>query len=75
MGNSTIDCAGNIAHFTENRASKSSTCSLIFVPVIKKVYQGNILFVKTIHIMYVFIKGIIGKTNWYVHFFLPSVLR
>ena len=75
---STIDRAGNITNFTENRASKSfffsqnskETYSLIFVSVIKKVYQGNIPFVKTIH-MYVFIKGIIGKMNCYcqVHFF------
>ena len=75
---STIDRAGNITNFTENCASKSfffsqnskETYSLIFVSVIKKVYQGNIPFVKTIH-MYVFIKGIIGKMNCYcqVHFF------
>ena len=32
-------------------------CSLIFASVIKKVYQENIPFVKTID-MYVFIKGI-----------------
>ena len=80
---STIDRAGNITNFTENRASKSfffsqnskETYSLIFVSVIKKVYQGNIPFVKTIH-MYVFIKGIIGKMNcyWQVHFFLEESL-
>ena len=47
------------------------TCSLIFVSVIKKVYQENIPFVKPIHIMYVFIKGIIEKTNcyWQVRYF------
>ena len=45
------------------------TCSLICVSVIIKVYQEDIPFVKTIH-MYVFIKAIIGKTNyyWHVHF-------
>ena len=68
-----IDHVGNIINLTENCASKSffsqdskETCSLIFVSVIKKVYQENIPFVKTIH-MYVFIKGIIGKTNCYWH--------
>ena len=47
------------------------TCSLIFVSVIKKVHPENIPFVKLIHIMYVFINGIIGKTNcyWHVRFF------
>ena len=45
--------------------------SLIFVSVIKKVYQENIPFMKQIHIMYVFIKGIIWKTNcyWHMYFF------
>ena len=69
---SAIDRVGNI-NLTENCASKSffsqnskETCSLIFVSAIKKVYQGNIPFVKTIH-MYVFIKSIIGKTNCYWH--------
>ena len=74
-----IDRAGNIKNFTENCASKScffskdskDTCSLISVSIIKKLYQENIPLVKTIHIMYVFIKGIIRKTNchWHVHFF------
>ena len=47
------------------------TCSLIFVSVIKKEYQENISFVKPLHIMYVFFKGIIEKTNcyWHLHFF------
>ena len=73
----TIDCAGNITNFTANCASKSfffsedskEMCSLSFVSVIKKVYQENIPFVKTIH-MYVFIKNIIGKMNfyWHMHF-------
>ena len=77
---SMIDYAGNITNLTENCASKSlfffsqgskETCSLIFVSVIKKVHQENIPFVKVIHIMYVFITGIIGKTNcyWHVRFF------
>ena len=67
----SINRAGNITNFTGNCASKSfffletqETCSLIFV--IKKVYQENIQFVKTIS-MYVFIKNIIGKTNCYWH--------
>ena len=42
------------------------TYSLICVSVIKKVYQEDIPFVKTIH-MYLFIKAIIGKTNCYWH--------
>ena len=44
--------------------------ALWFLCVIKKMYQGNIPFVKTIH-MCVFIKGIIGKMNcyWHVRFF------
>ena len=33
----------------------------------KKVYGGNNPFVKTIHTMHVFIKGIIGETNCYMH--------
>ena len=76
---SAIDRTDNITNFTENQASKSfffsqdskETCSLIFVSVIKKVYQENIPFVKSIHIMYVFNKGIIAKTNcyWHVRFF------
>ena len=69
---SAIDRACNKTSFIENCAIKSlflsqdskETCSLTFVSVIKKVYQENIPFVKTIH-MYVFIKGIIGKTNCY----------
>ena len=67
---SAIDRAGNITNFTENHACKlffsqysKGMCSLIFAPAIKKVYQQNIPFVKPIHIMYVFIKSIIGKTN------------
>ena len=71
---SAIDRTDNITNFTENQASKSfffsqdskETCSLIFVSVIKKVYQENIPLVKTIQ-MYVFIKNIIGKTNCYWH--------
>ena len=71
---SAIDRAGNITNFTENRASKSfffsldskETCSSIFASVIKKVYQENISFVKTMD-MYVFIKGIIGKANCDLH--------
>ena len=70
---SVINRAGNITNFTKNRTSKSfffvkiqETCSLIFESVIKKVYQENFPFVKTID-MYVFIKGIIGKTNCYLH--------
>ena len=72
---SVIDHAGSITNFTENHAffsqESKETCSLILVPVIKKVYQGNIPFMKTIHIMYVFIKGIIRKTicYWHVRFF------
>ena len=72
-----IDCAGNITNFTINCASKSfffsedskEMCSLIFVSLIKKVYQENIPFMKTIH-MYVFIENIIRKTNcyWHMHF-------
>ena len=68
---SAIDRAGNI-NFTEHCASKS----LFFFSrlkrdvffnfcVIKKAYQENIPFVKTI--FYVFIKSIIGKTNCYWH--------
>ena len=60
------DRAGNITNFTENGASKSffcqystEKCSLIFASIIKKVYQENIPFVKTIDI-YVFIKGILN---------------
>ena len=74
---SVIGLAGNITNFTKNCTSKSffssqnskETCSLISVSVIKKVYQEDIPFVKTIH-MYVFIKGTIGKMNcyWHVHF-------
>ena len=78
---SAIDRAGSTTNFTENCASKSfffsrnskETCSLIFVSVIKRVYQyqRNIPFVKTIHTMPVFIKDIIGKMNcfWHVRFF------
>ena len=70
----TIDWVGNITNFTKNRTRKSAffsqnsieTCSLIFVSAIKKVYQENIPFVKTID-MYDFIKDIIGKTNCYLH--------
>ena len=42
-----------------------------FLCVMKKVDQGNIPFVKTIHIMYVFTKGIIRKMNcyWHMRFF------
>ena len=66
--------AGNIRNFIENHAGKSlffsqdskEMRSLIFASVIKKVYQENIPFVKTIH-MYVFIKGIIRKMNCYWH--------
>ena len=66
--------AGNIRNFIENHASKSlffsqnskEMRSLIFASVIKKVYQENIPFMKTIH-MYVFIKGIIRKMNCYWH--------
>ena len=55
---SLIDCAGNITNFIENRTSKSflfshnskEMCSLIFVFVIKKMYQENIPFMKPIHI-------------------------
>ena len=72
---SAIDHIGNITNFTENRASKSfffsqdskETCYFIFVPVIKNMYQENISFVKPLRIMYVFIKGIIGKTKCYCH--------
>ena len=41
-----------------------------FKLIIKTVYQENIPFVNTMH-MYVFIKGIIRKTNcyWHMHFF------
>ena len=73
---SATDHTGNIASFTKNRTSKgffffSRLKGDIFVSVIKRVYQGNIPFMKTIHTMYVFIKGIIGKTNcyWHMHFF------
>ena len=66
-----IDHAGNVTIFTENHRSKSffysqdskETCSLIFMFVIEMGYQENILFMKTMYIMYAFIKGIIGKTN------------
>ena len=66
---STIDCAGKITNFTKNDTSKSfffsqdskEMCSLIFVSLNKKLHQENIPFLKTIHIMYDFIKGIIGK--------------
>ena len=69
---SAIDRPGSINNFTKTRASKrfffsqdsKETCSLIFVSVIKKMYQENIPFVKTTG-MYVFIKGIIRKTNSY----------
>ena len=71
---------GNITNFTNNCTSESffffsqdskEMSSLIFVSVIKKVYQENIPFMKQIHIMYVFIKGIIWKTNcyWHMYFF------
>ena len=40
--------------------------------VIRKVYQENIPFVKTID-MYVFIKGIIGKTNCYLCVLFSSI--
>ena len=70
---------GNITNFNKNCASKGfffsqdskETSSLIFLSVVKKVYQENIPFVKQIHNMYVFIKGIIWKTNcyWHVYFF------
>ena len=58
---SAIDCVENITSFRETWASKSflffqdskETCSLMFVSAIKKVYQVNIPFVKTIH-MYLF---------------------
>ena len=76
---SAIDRAGSTTNFTENRASKGfffsrnskETCSLIFVSVIKRVYQVNVPFMKTIHTMHVLIKGIIGKMNcfWHVRFF------
>ena len=59
-----------------NKLSQDSKemCSL-FVSVIKTVYQGNIPFVKTIHIMYVLIKGIIRKMNcyWCVRFFFVCI--
>ena len=66
---SAVDHAANITNLTENRASKiyffsqdsKEMCSLIFVFVITKVFQKNIPFMKTIHIMYVFFKGIMGK--------------
>ena len=79
---STIDHASNITNLPKITQAKVSfflkiqeICSLIFVSVIKKVYQKNKTFVKPIHIMYVFIKGIIGKTNsyWHVHFFFDHI--
>ena len=75
---SAIDRAGYVTNFTESCASKSffsqdskGTCSLMFVSDIKNVYQENLSFVKPIHILYVFFKWIIGKTNcyWHMHFF------
>ena len=70
---------GNITNFTNNCTRESfffsqdskETSSLIFVSVTKKVYQENIPFMKQIHTMYVFIKGIIWKTNcyWHMYFF------
>ena len=72
---SATDRPGSINNFTKTRASKrfffsqdsKETCSLIFVSVIKKVYQENIPFMKTIHTMYVFIKGKIREMNCYWH--------
>ena len=63
---SASDHAGNI-NFLKTKKKNV----LFFVSAIKKVYQRNIPFMRTIHIMYVFIKGIIRKTNchWHVHFF------
>ena len=71
---SAIDHAGNITNFTKKWCKQKfifsqdskEKCSLIFASVIKKVYQDNIPFVKTID-KYVFIKGIIRKTNCYLH--------
>ena len=54
-----------VVFFSQDSKEKSA---LIFASVIKKVYQENIPFVKTID-MYVFIKGIIGKTNCYLYVF------
>ena len=66
-----IDYAGNITNFTENCARLKRDVFFNFVFVIKKVYQENIPFGKTILIKHIFIKGIIGKTNcyWHVCFF------
>ena len=71
---SAIDHAGKITNFTKNGASKSfffcqdskEKCSLIFCVCYEKVYQENIPLVKTID-MCVFIKGVIGKMNCYLH--------
>ena len=78
-----IDHAGNITNFTENRRSRSffffhktQKRRVNFGVCHKKnVYQKNILFVKPVHIMYVFFKGIIGKTNcyWHVRFFFMCI--
>ena len=74
---SATDRAGNITNlpkigqgFFFSQDSKE-TCTLIFVSVLKNVYQGNIPSMKTIHTMYVFFKDMIGKTNcyWHVRFF------
>ena len=76
---SIIDCTGKIKNFTKNDTSKSfffsqdskEMCSLIFVSLDKKLHQENIPFLKTIHIMYDCIKGIIRKqTYWQKHFFI-----
>ena len=58
---------GNIFLKTQNRHFLS------FLSVITNLYQRNISFVKTIHIMYVFLKDLIGKTNCYWHLRFSSV--
>ena len=65
---SVIDRAGNIKVFTKNRASRSfffsknskETCSLIFLPAIKKVVSMKHP-TRENRTYFVFIKSIIGK--------------
>ena len=75
---SANDGAGNITNFTENRTSKFLFFSRFkrdvffnFCVCHKKGVSGKHPIREPIHIMYVFIKGIIEKTNcyWQVRYF------
>ena len=69
-GNNTQVAQEKVSFFSQD--SKETTCSLIFVSVIKKEYQENNPFIKTIN-MYIFTKSIIGKTNCYLYARFSSI--